>query len=539
MSKLKSVSQSVAASSGASLNSHSQVSSANRGEIFNDLFDKMHVETMARQSGSEAHQQNSQQNLGQKSKDAPAVKNKEKTDQDDATRSTESSSSDNDERVEKAEDDSDVESVDDTSSDSSIVAKQSVATAEETQASMEELINQINTAMSYLPTQHLQQQNQQNDWQNVRVIMKDSSPKNISETIDSKLLRKIDVKTLNDQLQKLMQGQDVLKVSVPQIQAEQVAATTQDQSITMQSVMDLQENDLNVQAALLPEENGLDVETEEQQSTWAGVLKDMVPVAQNAQSFLTSQNSQNSQDLQNAQNASAQIQMPIIAPVSQDVAPVISQVAAASFSSGPNASSQPATAAMGTTSHQDSFVDLIEGTSTMSGQTTVSKTTTTGAGSVAGKFSPEEAAKVKTKTEAVIVSLSKNGKNESTRIQMHPEHLGKIEIKIEMKNKILRAEVLTDNTEARDAILQHVPQIKAALASENVKLDYFNARQDQNHFLSQNQAGELGGGASHRESHHGAMSENLRGDASAEEVARLQGVIRKTVESNSLINITV
>lgn len=142
------------------------------------------------------------------------------------------------------------------------------------------------------------------------------------------------------------------------------------------------------------------------------------------------------------------------------------------------------------------------------------------------------------KVEQIMFEMAKNGRDGVTRIQLNPETLGRIDIRFEMKEKSIRAELITDQALTKDLIEKYIPQIKAAFATDHFSFSHFSARHDQSHFaaatqeLAERHAGSYS--KSGRRDFEGQFDKTQSGDGV------LAGVASKNqIRPDSLVNVTV
>ncbi|MBI5837322.1 MAG: flagellar hook-length control protein FliK [Candidatus Eisenbacteria bacterium] len=70
---------------------------------------------------------------------------------------------------------------------------------------------------------------------------------------------------------------------------------------------------------------------------------------------------------------------------------------------------------------------------------------------------------VDTLVSQIAIKFHAPGSSEAT-VRLHPESLGKVEIRLRMENGHLQAQFAADSPEAREAIRQHLPELERALA---------------------------------------------------------------------------
>lgn len=350
--------------------------------------------------------------------------------------------------------------------------------------SMAELAEQLNVVLNVPAAQNAAQQSAasqaQNPFANVKVVFKGDGNelKNAVQEIDPKLLRKIDVELLDKQIRKLTANEDLLAVEVP---AEAGAELPPETGLVAE--------DWLTQAGLA------NLADAQKQAFLAGLASD-----ETIQHF--------GDDFSASKSLVAEL-------TGRREAPTIpSHLEELHLQPGqaPLAVGQVAAGAK----IQDPLTASKQG----------------------GKLGAPDLVKINLKVENVIMGSAKRGESDTTRIQMHPETLGRIEIKIEVKGKAVRAEIVTDNAEARESIVAHMPQIRAVLASENMMLDYFNARHDQGHFQQHPGEARSDVGADHQAfGGHGTGPKD--GHSQSETALELKEAIRQKMASNTMVNLTV
>lgn len=150
--------------------------------------------------------------------------------------------------------------------------------------------------------------------------------------------------------------------------------------------------------------------------------------------------------------------------------------------------------------------------------------------------------KVNIKIENTIFEMASSGKSGVTKIHMNPETLGKIEIRLEIHEKTVRAKIITDNLDAKESIIKHLPHIKEVLASENFNLDYFNAKHDENYFAAQQHFQEQSSanqGQGENASQFARQFSDGHRQGESEVASQLKEVIKSKAQGNGLINVRV
>ncbi len=75
-----------------------------------------------------------------------------------------------------------------------------------------------------------------------------------------------------------------------------------------------------------------------------------------------------------------------------------------------------------------------------------------------------------------MASVMKEGGG-SMKLRLSPEHLGELNIKLELRNGVLRARVETSTNEATKALEEGLPQLRAALEARGVRVDELTIQQ--------------------------------------------------------------
>lgn len=494
-SKVKNISQ---AASTVTFSDSSSVSSAADAEVFSDLFDKMQIQDM--QNGKDAASGQSEQ---QNQNDKAASKKEVKQEQNGDVKSAAESQNDASNREISAED---------AAAERQLEAqeKDRIAEMENYRISIEELTKQLNVAMAatQAPTRHEVQ---------VKIVVKGpdvSDLKQALSAIDPKLLRKVDIKALDEQLSKLMAGEDLLSVAVPREESTDDAAAFSEIMARM---------DINSQPETLDPE--LIQEVPEQAVFQSETLDAQDLSVADALAALREQNRARSADFSD-KNVTAKLRdQDTFSAASERRDDVSRNEANLALASGEGAASQKsafagdavaerlkALSALGRFDLRETISDskfvFAAGAPDPIGANTPTVTTDLFLSGVAaaqasggssgsmplaptggkvlgvGALDAGDLAKIKGKVESVVLEMAKGGEDGVTRIRMHPETLGSIDIKISMKEKSVRAEIVTDKADTKEIILQHLPRIREVLASENLMLDHFSARHDGTQFGS-------------------------------------------------------
>lgn len=86
-----------------------------------------------------------------------------------------------------------------------------------------------------------------------------------------------------------------------------------------------------------------------------------------------------------------------------------------------------------------------------------------------------------------IASSLGRGENHIT-IQLKPPHLGSVRIDMNIENSVLRVEMLTEHSSARDILISHIQELKESLIQQGVKLDRVDVQVSYNFGQSMAQA---------------------------------------------------
>lgn len=546
-SKIKNLSQ---VASSINFSNSSSVSSAADSQIFSDIFEKTRVENVALQNG--ADDQSGQQN-SQDSKAADQSKEAKKADATDAGRKTGETGSA--EGGEKSDETANSEELSD-------AEKSEIEDMESYRLSVDELAKQLNVAM-----EALQQVKPQAP--NIKIVVKGSEASDVQtalKSIDPALLRKVDIHALDEQLKKLMNGDGLVNVEVPKdgdvgVSAfdEAMAAAVENSAAVddgASAASDADQNALDDALKGVPAEDsgiggevldklgemnregrvrvdfrdalGKIEERGDQVASWQDSLKGMKEGAR-------SLNLQTAEAAGEKPSDAAETFFESMRSFTEktrfDLAETVN---AKSFTFDGGANAPVPAGASSPIVTRDLFLSVAAGQGPAAG---AGAALAGPANSVKpGDLDARAAAKIGAKVREIVLESAQAGKSETTRLQIHPETLGKIDIKISMKEKMVTAEIITDNPEAKEAILRHMPQIKAVLASENLMLDHFSARHDQGHFQAQQQASPFSGSDTGGREHRGTASRETA--AGPGEMAAIKQSARR-LEIDSLINITV
>lgn len=377
--------------------------------------------------------------------------------------------------------------------------KKEIEEIERHDISLDQLAEQLNVVLAKVQDEKKNQQN--NQLRDVKVVFKGDDNRILEEAvanIDPALLRKVDVNALDEQLKKIMGNQGLLDVEVP---GDVDAETLNQEELLEQALIDQELLDEQSMNELAPEQSfDENLASLAEQSEFK--LSDMA----NQKSFAADQIS-NEMEMQNLK-----------LDAGSDASPDL----------------------------QMTFDDLMINTqpvenkgSTQGLQQALQNVRNAKAQNVL-RLNQAQQNLVRDKVQNVMLNMAKNGKSGITRIQMHPEELGRIDVKIELKEKTIKADIVTDNLAAKDVIVKHLPMIREVVASENLMLDDFNARHDDQHFLNQYQQGEEQ--ASQNENGESSQKSMAGADSHAENKEQsneLKEIIKERLKNDSAVNYTV
>ena len=60
------------------------------------------------------------------------------------------------------------------------------------------------------------------------------------------------------------------------------------------------------------------------------------------------------------------------------------------------------------------------------------------------------------------------------RLRLSPPELGSVRLEVSVKNGVLTAHAQTETTQARDALVDNLPALRARLAEQNIQVDQFD-----------------------------------------------------------------
>lgn len=466
MSKIKNASSSSANTALNNLDISQAVSSAANAELFNSLFQQMSVEQEASydQKNSNKDQQKSQEQNDKKVEDVSAPSK---------VQSGQAAKNEETEKVRHADDDRELTEAE----------KAELEQIEAEKISVEQLSQQLGVLLESVRqnAQQLQQKGS-NPFQDIKVIsagtVKASDLSSAIQEIPQEVLRKVDVKTLDEQLGRIMKGNEVLDVDVPQDDIEQQIGI---QAVQLERV-NVEQEEFRVD---LIQTGTLVVKKEKDIRELAKEASEIIPLMAQQQDIrqevkedvslkVETERRTVSTGLEEFNKAlkteefkidmTSNKQYVFRAGEAIETGPEKLDFVIEHFDLTETVNSTPKTA-----QHAEKHPVLFHTATPQPQQTEV-------------PLNEAVANKVREKVEQVIFNMAKTGKPNVTRIQLHPEQLGKIDIQLEIKDKLVKASVVTDSAETRDAILKHLPQIKEILASDNMMLDQFSAQHDHRHF---------------------------------------------------------
>lgn len=443
------------------------VTSVADAELFNGFFEQVNIDTRSSQGQNQGNDREDQKQKNENQDNVQSVSKSEKSAAGNKTPEKPEKAAKSDEMDEKER------------------AESEQLESEADKIEVEELSRQLGVILDTVRVKPQTQNFGVGPFQNVNIIssgqIRTSLDENVLREIPSEILRKVDVKTLDDQLKRIMRGDEVLDVDVPredgeaqndllmQTRLEETALQDEEFHVDLVQTGDFeirqskQEVDIEVtritpEISLAPEtevqvrqrEENISLETETHRETMSTGTEDLNRALASSENFTIKISESRFQ-----------------------------------FSAGEDQKEQPGVLDFATEDFnlEDLFKTLIKpvaaGTEKHPSLLQQAQPQNVTAAT------PEVAERIKGKVEQVILNMAKTGKPNVTRIQLHPEQLGKIDIRLEVnKERMVKASIVTDSQETRDAILKHMPQIRAILASENMMLDHFSAQHDQKHFES-------------------------------------------------------
>ncbi|MBD2870736.1 flagellar hook-length control protein FliK [Paenibacillus arenilitoris] len=120
-----------------------------------------------------------------------------------------------------------------------------------------------------------------------------------------------------------------------------------------------------------------------------------------------------------------------------------------------------------------------------------------------------------------------NGISEA-KLQLFPEHLGQVDVRISMQNGLLTAVFQTDTAMAKDMLDNQMAQLRAALQAQGITVDKLEVSQGQTDTLWSQQHQGQGGGRQHESSRQlfsgGEGADEVRFETELVEQAAVQGL---------------
>lgn len=469
MSRVKNTSSSNASSNLNNVDTSQTVTSAANAELFSGLFEQMDVENQF------AHDQKRED--GQNAKDQAREDDRKVGAATRSGKATEARDADKD-KVKKAED-ADKVAKDEAAED----AEAEQLADEADKISVEELSRQLGVILNTFGKQAVTEVEKVNPAQTLNLTAQGpvdtQALQNAIQQIPQEILRKVDVRSLSDQLGKIMKGEEVLEVEVPSedldLQGQMLGSWQQETEKTRDEGFQanlIQTGDLEIKqiqkeikvetTTITPQmmisaqvdveatqrEQTVDVKVDADRQTLSTGLDDLNAVLKGGEEFKI-KISQSQFQFNTGETEKVGLQPLETVTEHLDLSSLFKDL------------SMP-------TGNERHPVSFHQATPPPAPPVTVT--------------APEVEARLREKVEQVIMGMAKNGKPNVTRIQLHPEHLGRIDIQLEVKDKLVKASVVTDSAETRDAILKHLPQIREILAADNMTLDQFSAQHDRRHF---------------------------------------------------------
>lgn len=89
---------------------------------------------------------------------------------------------------------------------------------------------------------------------------------------------------------------------------------------------------------------------------------------------------------------------------------------------------------------------------------------------------------IRTQVEGIVMEMSGDAKTGITRLQIHPPNLGSIDIKFTVKGNNVKAEIITQNETTKELLQGHMQQLKDIMIAQNLTVDDFKLKTDADHF---------------------------------------------------------
>lgn len=98
------------------------------------------------------------------------------------------------------------------------------------------------------------------------------------------------------------------------------------------------------------------------------------------------------------------------------------------------------------------------------------------------KFTQSLMKPVYQKVTTVVMHMARQGQSGITRIQIHPPELGSVNIKFVVTEDRVSAEIITENQATKELLKEYLPQIEEMMASENLKVEGLDIKHDKDYF---------------------------------------------------------
>lgn len=470
MSRVKNTSSSNASSNLNNVDLSQTVTSAANAELFSGLFEQMDVENQFAHDQKREDGQNAKEQAREDERKVGAA-----TKSDKASEVREA----NKDKIKKTED------ADKAAKEQAAEDAEAEHLADEAdKISVEELSRQLGVILNTFGTQQATQVENVNPVQSVNLMAQGpidtQALSNAIKEIPQEILRKVDVRALNDQLGKIMKGEEVLEVEVP---SENLNLQSQMLGNWQEKDEKILDEDFHVDLIQKGDLEIKQVQKEVKVETTTITPQMMISAQMDVEMTKREQTVELKVETDRQTASTGLEDLNAALEGGEEFKIKISQ-SRFQFSAGET--EKPGMKPLETvTEHLDLsglFKDLTKPTGNERHPVSFHQATPPPPPQPVTAATPEVEARLREKVEQVIMGMAKNGKPNVTRIQLHPEHLGRIDIHLEVKDKVVKASVVTDSSETRDAILKHVPQIREILAADNMTLDHFTAQHDRRHF---------------------------------------------------------
>lgn len=146
------------------------------------------------------------------------------------------------------------------------------------------------------------------------------------------------------------------------------------------------------------------------------------------------------------------------------------------------------------------------------------------------------------KISSMIMNMAKDGKSGMTRVQIYPPELGSVNIKFQIKDGSVKAEIITQQEATKRIIEKSMPELKNIFSDENLNVESFTVQHSKEHFETPQQ--KLVTTFSQQQNNveqNGHQNSNYRNEAKSEQMRRLQTMIaeRRAIQAPDRFEVTV